>query len=166
MHTHRHSTAQGVFDLMFVKSRNQSSQFVYDIDHAVSALTRVNHRLENLHVSRAPAKIAGKSFTNRGLVGMRIIFQQTDGCDYHSRGADAALRPAAFDKGLLHGVQLSLANRNSFDRFDRAAGDLGHRHETTVHQLSVDQNAARPTLAFAASFFGSRKVQLLAQHIE
>ena len=97
---------------------------------------------------------------------MRVPFQQADGCDYHPGRADATLRAAAFDERLLHRVQLSSTNRNCFDRLERAAFDLRYRHETTVHQLPVDQNAARAAFAFATTFFGSGEIQLLAQYVE
>lgn len=63
-------------------------------------------------------------------------------------------------------MQLVIAERDAFDCFDRTAGDLRDRNQTTVHQLTVDQDTARAALAFTATLFSSGKAQLLAQHIE
>src|SRR4051812_45866968 len=67
-------------------------------------LTGAHHRLEDFHVPGAATEIARESFTNGCVVEMRIPFQQTDSGDHHPGCADAALRAAALDEGLLHGM--------------------------------------------------------------
>jgi hypothetical protein len=63
-------------------------------------------------------------------------------------------------------MQLVIADGDPFNRFDRCAFNLRHRHQTTVDQLPIDQNTARPAFAFAATFLRPGEVQLLAQNVE
>ena len=84
---------------------------------------------------------------------------------HHTRRADAALRAAAINEGLLHGVQLILVNSDAFDGFDRGAFGLCDWHQTTVDNAAVEHNRARTALAFAATFLRTGQAQLLAQHV-
>src|SRR4051812_35792227 len=70
--------------------------------------------LEDFHVAGAAAEIAGEAVADVGLGRLRRSIEQVDGGDDHARRADAALRAAAGDERLLHGVQL-LAARDAFD---------------------------------------------------
>ena len=133
---------------------------------ALNASTRPHNRFKNLHVPRAATEIPRKAFANICFSRLRILFQKAHGRDHHSRCADTALRPAAFNESLLHLMQLIVAERDAFDRFDLATGDLRDWNQTTVDELTINQNAARAALTFAATFFSSGKAQLLAQHIE
>src|SRR4030095_11230896 len=62
---------------------------------------RSHARLKNLHIPRTPAEIARQAVANLGFVRTRILFQQVNRGQNHSRRANTALRAAAFDKGLL-----------------------------------------------------------------
>jgi hypothetical protein len=97
---------------------------------------------------------------------MRNALKQIHCRHDHSWRADAALRATVFDERLLYCVELSLVRRDAFDRFDRRARDLRDRNETTVDDLAVDHDGAGAALAFAAAFFSSGQVKLLAQDIQ
>jgi hypothetical protein len=56
--------------------------------------------------------------------------------------------------------------RDSFDRRDLSAVHLGHRNETTIHDAAIENDSARATLAFTASFFRAGELELFAQHVE
>jgi len=95
-----------------------------------------------------------------------VLVQQIYRCQNHARRADTALRAAAFDEGFLYLVQLICRERNSFDGFDGCARDLRHRNQAAVYDLTVNHDAARATLALAATFFGSGQMKLFAQNVE
>src|SRR5437773_11732121 len=76
--------------------------------------TRPNHRLKNFRVPGAAAKISRQTIANLSFVWTRIFLQQVHRRQNHSWRADAALRAAAFNERLLHGVQL-LRTRNPLD---------------------------------------------------
>lgn len=75
------------------------------------------------------------------------------------------MRSAAINERLLHRVQL-ISVGNAFNCFNRSAIDLGHRHETAIHDCAVDDYAASATFTLAATFLGAGQMQLLAQHVE
>src|SRR5438105_1149348 len=132
----------------------------------LSLLTCAHHRLKNLHVASAAAKIASQSVTNLLFVGIRMFFEQTYRCDDHARRTNAALRPTAFKECLLHRMQLIFAQGDAFNCPNRTPFDLTGRHETTIDDLSIDQHGARAALAFATALFRSGKMQLLTQDVE
>ena len=56
--------------------------------------------------------------------------------------------------------------RQPFNRLNLSSLGLQHRHQAAVHQLAVHAHRARAAFAFAASFLGSRQVQVFTQHIK
>src|SRR2546427_7868566 len=70
-----------------------------------TTLFRSHDRLEYLHIPGAATKVPREPVANVCFARLRIFFQQTNGGHHHSRCADAALRPAAFDESLLHRVR-------------------------------------------------------------
>src|SRR5438552_6278352 len=128
-------------------------------------LVSPHDRLKNLHVPRTTTEISRETVANVCLARLRIFLEQTNGGHHHSRRANAALCPAAFDESLLHRVQL-VTSRDSFDRLDLCAFNLRDRHQATINNLAINHDRASATFAFAATFFRSGQLQLLAQHIE
>src|ERR1041385_2503845 len=124
-----------------------------------------HHRVEDFHVAGAAAEIAGESFADVGLGRGGVAFEEADGGEHHARRADAALRAAALDHRLLHGVE-ALAVGDAFDRGDPRALDLRDGDEATVDQLAVHDDGARAALALAAALLRPRKFQPLAQRVE
>src|SRR5215475_5466161 len=132
----------------------------------LSLPARSHHRFKNLHIPGAATKVAGQTVANCGVIRIWIFFEQVHGRHHHSRRADATLRPAALNKGLLQVLQLSFRECDSFDRSDRGAFDLHDRNQTTIHDLTVNRDAARAAFALTATFFAASKLQLFAQHVE
>src|SRR5262249_54269013 len=44
--------------------------------------------------------------------------------------------------------------------------DLGYRHETTIHDLTVEHDGASAALALTAAFFRAGELELFAQNVE
>lgn len=63
-------------------------------------------------------------------------------------------------------MQLIIADRDVFDRSYVGAFNLGHRHETAIDDLAVNQNCTSAALALATSFLRAGEMKLLAQDIE
>src|ERR1700752_1437534 len=127
---------------------------------------RLYHRLENLRVAGATAKVPGHAVANGSFIRLRILFQKTHCCQDHTGCADAALRATAFNKCPLHVMKLICRQGDSFDRSDRGPGHLQNGDETAVHDLSIDHHGAGATLAFTTAFLCPGQVHLLAQDVE
>src|SRR5215468_10235184 len=83
----------------------------------------------------------------------------------HPRRADPALSAAVPQKGLLKKVELSVRSQ-ALDGDDGGAVGLQRRHETTVHEVTVDQNRASAAFSLATTFFDARQAQVFAQNIQ
>src|SRR2546425_13243601 len=121
----------------------------------MSLLTRTNHRLENLHIAGTAAQITCQAGANVRLARVRILFQQIQCGQDHSRSADATLRAAAVDERLLYGMQLFFAG-DTFDSLNLRAFNLSDWYQAAIHDLAVDEYRAGAAFAFAATFFGAR----------
>src|SRR3977135_3108398 len=88
-----------------------------------------------------------------------------DGCENHPGRADAALRPAALQKGLLQDVP-RLTRCKSLDRNHVRTCSLKYGHEAAIHEDAVHQHCARTALSFSAPFFCSGQLELLPKDIE
>src|SRR2546428_8138183 len=128
-------------------------------------LVSPHDRLENLHVPRTTTEISRETVANVCLARLRMFLEQTNGGHHHSRRADAALCSAAFDESLLYRMQL-ISSRDSFDRLNLCAVNLRDRHQTAINNLTINHHRASATFTFAATFFRSGQLQLLAQNIE
>src|SRR5258708_20352593 len=103
-------------------------------------------RGKNFRIARAAAKISGKPFANVRLGWPRVARQKIHGSENHSGRADATLRPAVHEKGLLDGVQPRVVG-DAFDRADLRALRLQRRHQAALYQRSVDLDPPSPALA-------------------
>src|ERR1043166_3471569 len=131
----------------------------------ILALHGADDRVEDFHVAGAAAEIAGESLADVGLGRARRTFEEADGGEHHAGRADAALRAAALDQRLLHGVE-ALAVGDTFDRRDPRALDLRDGDEATIDQLAVEDDGARAAFALAAALLRARELQPLAQRVE
>ena len=148
---------------MLVPSRRGSVPRIASIGQLL--LTSPHHRFENLHIAGAATEIAGQAVANLRFTRMGILFQQIHRGQDHPRRADPTLRAAAFNKGLLHGVQL-IVRGDPFDGLNRRAGNLRDRHQATIDDPAIDHHRTGATLAFATTLFGAGQTQLLAQNVE
>src|SRR5262245_17546141 len=124
-----------------------------------------NHRFKYLHVTSTTTQISRQCRANICFGWLWIAIEQINCGQHHSRRADPALRSTMLYEGLLHRVKFFVAG-NALDRCNLAASDLGHRHQTTIHDPAIDDHCASPTLPLATSFFRSSKQQLFSEHIE
>jgi hypothetical protein len=74
----------------------------------------------------------------------------------HTRRTDAALRPSAGKKRLLHRMQAGFRGK-SLDGAKLCSLGLEYWNQAPVDQLSIQQHGAGTTFPFAASFFGARQ---------
>ena len=70
--------------------------------------------VEDPGIAGTTAQVSTQPFANLFQGGRGIVVQQVNRGHDHAGGADTALRPSAFKKGLLHGVKAALA-RKPFD---------------------------------------------------
>ena len=95
----------------------------------------------------------------------RVALEQRDRRQDHTGHAVAALHRVFLDEGFLDRVQFPVL-RQALDGFDVAAFDLRNLCLAGSNRIAVEQHGAGAALAFAAAVFGSREVQVLAQHLE
>jgi hypothetical protein len=96
---------------------------------------------------------------------MRILLEQTDGAQDHSRRAPAALHGVGLNEGLLHGMQAAV-RREAFDGDDALAGDGADLGEAGAGGDAIDENRACGALAFAAPVLGAGEVEVVAEDAE
>src|SRR2546421_4418267 len=110
-------------------------------------------------IAGAPADVAGQSDLH-GIAGR--FRPQREGGENHSGRADAALRAAELDEGLLQRMRAA----EPLNRRHPRRGHLRDGHEARIDRLAVDEHGARAAFAFAAAFFRSRQPEVLAKDIE
>ncbi len=98
---------------------------------------------------------------NVGVGRMRIVREERDRRHDLPRLAIAALRRVGFDPGLLHRVQLLLAE--ALDCQDRLVGGLADRRDAGSCRLAVDDDGAGAAQSDAAAEFRSDHPQFVAQ---
>ena len=59
-----------------------------------------------------------------------------------------------------------MRRRHAFDRFDRAALDLGRHDETRIDEPAVEQHVAGAAVAVVATFLGTGEAQIVAERLE
>src|SRR5262245_39142853 len=97
------------------------------------------------------------------LVGrLRLLLQERRHRHDHAALAIAALRNIIGDPGLLHLVQGAVGTAEPLDGGDVLAGGLADRHAAGAHRHAVDMDRAGAALCNAASVFGSRQSDVLA----
>ena len=79
--------------------------------------------------------------------------------------AVAALRGVLVEKRALHGVELAVS-RQTLDRDDLAALELGHGADAAQHLLAVGDHRAGPALLQPAAELGAHQPEPVAQHVD
>ena len=110
-------------------------------------------------VARAAAQVAREARLH--LIQRRIPAERDRRHDHPGR-ADAALRAAVLDEGMLQRVTAAQA----FDRHHPRPVDLRDRHQARIHRRAVHEHGAGAALPFAAPFLGAGERAVLAQHVE
>src|SRR5579862_6379613 len=86
------------------------------------------HRVNDLVVAGAAAKIPRQRVANLGLARMRVMVEQRLGRHQEARRADAALQARVLEELLLQRMQLG-ALREALDRFDLVALGFDPEHQ-------------------------------------
>ena len=102
---------------------------------------------------------------NLRIGGVRFFIQQADSAQNHASRAITALESPFGEERFLHRMKL-IAIGQPLDRQDRLLVGLRNRCKTSRHTLAVEEHGASSTLAFPATVFRSRQLQVLAQNIE
>lgn len=97
---------------------------------------------------------------------MWVFLQQCRRGDDLARCADAALKAAIADKGILQRGQVFLIGRQALNGGDPCAIDADRGQQARAHDLTVDQHAARATHANAATLLGAGQAKVVAQQVD
>src|SRR5712691_6879518 len=100
------------------------------------------HGLDDVVVAGAAAEVALERQPDLGLARLRMLLQQADRRQHHSRRAVAALEGVLLVEGTLDGVQLAVG-REPLDRGHLAAVGLDGEHRARLDRLPVEQHRAR-----------------------
>src|SRR5881397_2092210 len=92
----------------------------------------------------------------------RDCLQEMDCGENHTGRTYSALRSAMFNERGLNAIEVSV-RRQPLNRRNRGAVSLQCRHQTTVHEIAVDQDRTRTAFAFSAAFLDTGQAQVLAQ---
>jgi len=121
--------------------------------------------VDYLLISRAPAKITSQPLANLLARGMWIVLQEVYRGHDHARSADAALCAPTFSESLLNGMQAGTSRDSLYGTY-RSPRGMQSRYQAAINQEAIHDHRTRSALAFAASFFGARQLQVVSQHIE
>ena len=128
--------------------------------HGANGVRRLLNRRYDPVLRAAAADVAFQFASNLGFGWRGIPPKQSGALHDHARGAITALHGLAVHKRLLQRMQ-TLSIRQTFNRRDLFAADRTHRSQAGSMRHSVDQNSASAALAFAASVFRARQVELV-----
>jgi hypothetical protein len=125
------------------------------------------HRIDDLLIAGAAAKIAGQRIAHLGIARHAAAAppEQLVCRDEHAGRADSALRAAALDERALERREPP-ARFESFhgDEFGPVRLDCGD--EARVHAAAVEQYGAGSALPLTASFLRPGETALVTQHVE
>src|SRR2546430_6584458 len=107
------------------------------------------HRLDDVHVPGAPAKVAFEAPTDLVLGRVRVLRQQVGRGHDEARCAVPALQAVLVPEGLLDRVQLAILGQ-ALDRGQALALGLDGEHRAALHRLAVDVDCAGAALACIA----------------
>src|SRR6266545_4605802 len=124
------------------------------------------HGRHDVGISAATADIPAHVLADRSVAFGMPFIHTADGRHDLSRRAIAALKGVMLDKGLLHGMQLAVRTRNSFDRCDRMILDARRKSEARQHAPTVHQHRAGAALSLVATLLGAGQAQVLTQRVK
>jgi len=133
-----------------------------DVEHVPFGFGQDNFALKRDHVTCVRDEVAAVAADTQEIANEAV--KRIGGHDHAGR-AIPALHRAVIHERLLNGVE-SLSGFETLDGQDIRPLTLLGRHEAGVHQPPVEQHGAGPALAFATSFFGAGKLQIVAQKLE
>src|SRR5262249_38351228 len=119
-----------------------------------AASPRIHYRLEDARVAGAAAEVAGERRADVGLGRVRRPLEQAHRREHHARRADAALRAAVLEEGLLDLGEPALVGE-PLDGADVRAGRLTDRDQAAADQLAVEEDGAGAALALGAALLGA-----------
>src|SRR5258708_29954516 len=117
---------------------------------AAHGLRRRLHRLDDVHVARAAAKVAFQAPANLVFGWVWILLQEVGRGHDEARRAVAALQAMLVPKSLLQGVQLTVRG-HALDRGELLAFGLDGEHGAALDGFSVHQDGASAALAGVAA---------------
>ena len=126
------------------------------------SLCRVFYGVDDLHVTRAHAKIARQRFANLSVARIGICLEERVTRHDHARRAVTALKGVIFHECFLHRIELAVFGQ-AFDRRHFASVRLHGKMETGFHHFAVEQHRARAALADHAADVRAGKTDILAQ---
>src|SRR2546430_640239 len=97
--------------------------------------------LDDVHVTRAPAEVAGDRPPDVVLGGIGRLLQERGPGEHHARGAEAALQPVLLLERRLDRVELPVG-RQPLHRCDRAPIRLDPEQGAGLHRGPVQQDRA------------------------
>ena len=129
---------------------------------AAAAGAHGQHGLDDLAVAGAAAEHAAQRILDLGPRRRAAVAQQILRRHQHARRADAALRRAMVEEGLLQRRERAV-RRKALDRLDRAAGHLAHRDQAGADLPAVEQHRAGAAVAGVAADLGAGEAEIVAQ---
>ncbi len=120
-----------------------------------------HHGIDDLGVARAAAQHAAQRLFDLGAARPRRGGEEIARRHQHAGRADAALGRAMGEEGFLEIVEVAVGE--SLDRFDGAALDLTHGHETAADLPAVELHGACATVAGVAANLGAGQSEIVTQ---
>ncbi len=121
---------------------------------------RFFHRLEDLLVAGATAKVAGQGLSNLGARGIGLSFEQCLGRQKNTGCAITTLGTAQFGKRALQRMQLR-APHHPFHRLDSTTSTLNCQYQTGKYRLAIQQHGTGAALSEFTTMLGTGEAKML-----
>src|SRR5262245_28656730 len=125
---------------------------------------RVLNRLDDVHIARAAAKIAGNRVADLRFGRVRVTAQEGDASHHHARRAVSALEPVLLPETLLNRMELPILFE-PFDRHDLGAVCLDGKHGARLHGFFVENHRTGAAVRRVAADVRARQPELVAQEM-
>src|ERR1700674_780927 len=112
------------------------------------------HRLDDVHVARAPAEVAFQALADLVLRRVRVLLQEVGRGHDETGRAVAALQTVLVPERLLERVELPIFG-HALNRGQLLALGLDGEHRAALDRLAVDEDRARAALARVAPDVGA-----------
>src|SRR5512135_1245953 len=125
---------------------------------------RVLHRLDDVHVARAAAQVAGDGVADLVLGRLLVAPQQGVAGEHHAGRAETALQAVLLHEPLLDRIELRVLFQ-PFDGHHLAAVGLHRQHRAALHRLAVEQHGAGAAVAGVAPDVGARHAERFTNEV-
>jgi hypothetical protein len=121
------------------------------------------HRCDDLRIGAAAAQVARQVVADVVLARIRIGGEQLPRHQHKARRAEAALKCAGFDEGILHRIEFLCG---LLDRLDRGSISERRQIKAARHSFAVQHDRAAAAQTLGAALARTKQIEAALQQID